>query len=114
MSAPTVALDGVHHRYGSTDALAIERLVFEPGATAVLAEIQEGSIRVGGLDPAVPTERTAIRRRLGYVAQRDGLPPRMKVAAFCDYVAALNDIDSARLRRRWRPPAARCGRTERP
>ena len=118
MTAPTVALDAVQHRYGAADALAIERLVFEPGSTAVLgpngsgkstllrllatvAEIQSGTIRVGGLDPADQIERTAIRRRLGYVAQRDGLPPRMRVGAFCDYVGALKEIDSARLRRRW-------------
>lgn len=118
MSAPTVALDAIQHRYGAADALAVDRLVFEPGATAVLgpngsgkstllrllatvAEIQSGSIRVDALDPTVQLERTAIRRRLGYVAQRDGLPPRMRVGAFCDYVAALKEIDSARLRRRW-------------
>jgi ABC-2 type transport system ATP-binding protein len=118
MSAPTVALDAVRHRYGSSEALAVDQLVFEPGSTAVLgpngsgkstllrllatvAEGQSGSIRVGGLDPADQLERTAIRRRLGYVAQRDGLPSRMRVDAFCDYVGALKEIESSRLRRRW-------------
>jgi ABC-2 type transport system ATP-binding protein len=113
-----VALDGVRHGYGGTEALTIDRLVFEPGSTAVLgpngsgkstllrllatvAAVQEGSLRVGGLDPADQLERTAIRRRLGYVAQRDGLPGRMKVDAYCDYVGALKEIDSARHRRRW-------------
>lgn len=118
MTAPTVALDAIQHRYGTADALAIDHLVFEPGSTAVLgpngsgkstmlrllatvAEIQTGTVRVAGLDPADQIERTAIRRRLGYVGQRDGLPPRMRVGAFCDYVGALKEIDSARLRRRW-------------
>lgn len=118
MTAPTVAVDGIGHRYGSRPALTVDRLVFESGSTAVLgpngsgkstllrllatvAELQDGTIRVDGLDPAVPLERTAIRRRLGYVAQRDGLPLRMRVGAFCDYVGALKEIDSARLRRRW-------------
>ena len=118
MNAPTIALNSIHHRYGSADALAIDRLVFEAGSTAVLgpngsgkstllrllatvAELQTGSIRVDALDPTDQLERAAIRRRLGYVAQRDGLPPRMKVGAFCDYVGALKEIDSARLRRRW-------------
>lgn len=118
MTGPTIALEALRHRYASTDALAIDRLVFEPGSTALLgpngsgkstllrliatvAEIQAGTIRVDGLDPRDQLERTAIRRRLGYVAQRDGLPPRMRVGAFCDYVGALKEIESARLRRRW-------------
>jgi ABC-2 type transport system ATP-binding protein len=118
MTGPSIALHGIQHRYGPADALAVDRLVFEAGSTAVLgpngsgkstllrllatvAEIQSGSIRIDGLDPEDQLERTAIRRRLGYVAQRDGLPPRMKAGAFCDYVGALKEIDSARLRRRW-------------
>jgi len=118
MTAPTISIDTLQHRYGAADALAIDRLVFEAGSTAVLgpngsgkstllrllatvAEVQSGTVRVGGLDPTDQVERTAIRRRLGYVAQRDGLPSRMRVAAFCDYVGALKEIESARLRRRW-------------
>ncbi|GJM38762.1 MAG: ABC transporter ATP-binding protein [Acidimicrobiales bacterium] len=116
--SPVVAVNGIQHRYGSKDALAVERLVFEGGSTAVLgpngsgkstllrllatvAELQTGTIRVDELDPLDALQRTAIRRRLGYVAQRDGLPPRMRVGAFLDYVGALKEIDSARLRRRW-------------
>ncbi|MDW3221233.1 MAG: ATP-binding cassette domain-containing protein [Acidimicrobiales bacterium] len=116
--SPVVAVDGIHHRYGTKDALAVERLVFEGGSTAVLgpngsgkttllrllatvAELQTGTIRVDDLDPVDALQRTAIRRRLGYVAQRDGLPPRMRVGALLDYVGALKEIDSARLRRRW-------------
>lgn len=118
MTAPMVAIESVHHRYGAADALAVDRLVFEAGSTAVLgpngsgkstllrllatvAEVQDGSVRVDGLDPSDQVQRTAIRRRLGYVAQRDGLPHRMRVGAFCDYVGALKEIDAARLRRRW-------------
>jgi ABC-2 type transport system ATP-binding protein len=118
MSAPAVAVESLAHRYGSRPALSIDRLVFDQGSTAVLgpngsgkttllrllatvAELQEGTIRVDGLDPTDQLQRTAIRRRIGYLAQRDGLPPRMRVRAFCDYVGALKEIDSARLRRRW-------------
>lgn len=118
MNAPTIAVESIAHSYGRHTALTIERLVFEGGSTAVLgpngsgkstllrllatvAELQEGSIRVDGLDPVDHLQRTAIRRRLGYLAQRDGLPPRMRVGEFCDYVGALKEIDSARLRRRW-------------
>jgi ABC-2 type transport system ATP-binding protein len=118
MNAPAIAVESITHRYGSRPALSIDRLVFDRGSTAVLgpngsgkttllrllatvAELQEGTIRVDGLDPSNQLQRTAIRRRTGYVAQRDGLPPRMRVSAFCDYVGALKEIDSARLRRRW-------------
>lgn len=118
MTAPTLALDGVAHHYGSKPALSIERIVFEPGATAVLGPNgsgkstllrllatvntpQTGEVRLGGLDPTDQVERTAVRRRLGYVAQRDGLPPRMRVGEYCDYVGALKEIGSPRLRRRW-------------
>ncbi len=118
MTAPTVAVDSIIHCYGARPALSISRLVFEGGSTAVLgpngsgkstllrllatvAELQEGTIRVDGLDPTDQLQRTAIRRRIGYVAQHDGFPTRMRVDAFCDYVGALKEIDSARLRRRW-------------
>lgn len=118
MTAPIVAVRDVRHRYGAKDALAVETLVFEAGSTAVLgpngsgkstllrllatvAELQSGTVRVAELDPSDQLQRTAIRRRLGYVAQRDGLPPRMRVGAFLDYVGALKEIDSERLRRRW-------------
>lgn len=118
MTAPTIAVSGVTHRYGDTLALDIGSLLTGRGATAVLGPngsgkstlmrllatlmvSQTGSIRIDGLDPAVPVERIAIRRRLGYVAQSDGLPGRMRVAEFCDYIAALKEIGPERLRRRW-------------
>ncbi len=118
MTAPTIALNGVSHSYGRTVALDLKDLITTGGATAILGPNgsgkstmlrllatllapQSGSIRIDGLDPTVPIERTAIRRRLGYVAQRDGLPARMRVSEFCDYVAALKEIGPSRLRRRW-------------
>lgn len=119
MNTPTIALTGVSHAYGrASPALVVPELVMAPGATAVLGPNGSGkstllrllatlhppgsgSIRVAGLDPTDPVERTAIRRRLGYVAQNDGLPPRMRVHDYCDYVAALKEIGPARLRRRW-------------
>lgn len=118
MTGPTIAIDGVTHQYGPRPALRIDRLVFEPGSTAVLgpngsgkstllrliatiSEVQAGSIRINGQDPVNQLERTAIRRQLGYVSQSDGLPARMRVGPFCDYVGALKEIESARLRRRW-------------
>lgn len=118
MTAPTLAVQALAHDYGDHRALDIERLLIEPGSTAVLGpngsgkstllrllatvtEIQSGTTRVDHLDPSDHVERTAIRRRLGYAAQSDGLPNRMRVNAYCDYVAALKEIREARLRRRW-------------
>ncbi len=118
MSAPTVDLQGVSHRYGSTNALSPMSLHLEGGSTAVLGAngsgkstllrliattvtAQSGSVRIGGLDASVPTERTSIRRRLGYATQHDGLPPRMTVGAYLDYVGALKELTPARRRARW-------------
>jgi len=118
MSAPTVAVTGLTQRHGTSFTLEVERFVTARGATAVLGpngsgkttllrilatltQPQVGSIRVELLNPSVPLERTAIRRRLGYVAQSDGLPGRMRVSEFCDYIGALKEIGPDRLRRRW-------------
>ncbi len=118
MNVPTISVDRLSHQYGRQIALDVDRLVTGPGATAVLGPngsgkstllqllatlmvAQSGSIRVDGLDPSTPLERTAIRRRLGYVAQHNGMPDRMRVAEYCDYVAALKEIGPERLRRRW-------------
>jgi len=118
MNAPTVAITDLTHRYGGSFTLGIDRLVSAGGATAVLGPNgsgkstllrlmatlvtpQTGTIRIDQLDPAIPLERTAIRRRLGYVAQSDGLPGRMRVSEFCDYIGALKEIGPDRLRRRW-------------
>jgi len=118
MNAPTVAVTDLSQRHGASFSLKIESLVSAGGATAVLGpngsgkttllrlvatltQPQAGTIRVDQLDPGVPIERTAIRRRLGYVAQSDGLPGRMRVSEFCDYIGALKEIGPDRLRRRW-------------
>ncbi len=118
MNAPTIALHGVSHRYGSTNALSPMSLRLEAGSTAVLGAngsgkstllrliattvvAQSGSVEIGGLDASVPNERTSIRRRLGYATQHDGLPPRMTVGAYLDYVGALKELTPARRRARW-------------
>ena len=118
MSAPTIAVTGLTHRYGSKPALELEDLVVAPGATVVLGPngsgkstlmrllatvsgVQSGSLRIDGLDPSVFGERTAIRRRLGYQTQSGALPPSMRVDAFCDYVGSLKEIAGVRNRRRW-------------
>ncbi len=118
MPGPVVSFESLGQRYGAKAVLALDPTVLDGGITAVLGpngsgkstllklaatvtEPSSGSIRVAGLDPSDPAERTAIRRRLGYVAQDDGLPGRMRVREYCNYVAALKEIGPARLRRRW-------------
>jgi ABC-2 type transport system ATP-binding protein len=113
-----ITVESVCHSYGATTALDIGHLVIGPGATAILgpngsgkstllrlvatvANRQSGSLRIDGLDPDDPAARVAIRRRLGYLGQDDGLPPRMRVGEFCEYVGALKEIRPQRLRRRW-------------
>jgi len=113
-----LVLDHLRLSYGATPALDLPRLTIDHGATAVLgpngsgkstllrmvatvAAPNTGEIHLSGLAAADDVERTAIRRRLGYVTQTDGLPGRMRVHEYMDYVAALKEIGPARLRRRW-------------
>ncbi len=118
MSGPTITVTSLTQRHGISFTLRVDSFVSAGGATAILGpngsgkttllrllatltQPETGSIRVDVLDPTVPVERTAIRRRLGYVAQSNGLPDRMRVSEFCDYVGALKEIGPDRLRRRW-------------
>ena len=55
-------------------------------------------MRVLGLDPEVPAERTGIRRQLGYQPQEVGFPRGFTAFAFVDYIALLKE---------WTQPAAR-------
>ena len=55
-------------------------------------------MRVLGLDPGDPAERTEIRRQLGYLPQEVGFPRGFTAFAFVDYVALLKE---------WPQPAAR-------
>ena len=106
MSAPSVVTTGLRQAAGSTTLVDVDGLTIEPGATAVLgpngagkstllrmlATVSRpagGSVHIDRLDVADPVERTAVRRRLGYVAQANGLPSRMRVGAYLDYVGAL-------------------------
>jgi ABC-2 type transport system ATP-binding protein len=48
-------------------------------------------VRVLGLDPEAPAERTGIRRRLGYLPQEVGFPRGFTAFAFVDYIALLKE-----------------------
>jgi ABC-2 type transport system ATP-binding protein len=60
----------------------------------------EGRMRMLGLDPAVPDERTDIRRQLGYMPQEPGFHRQFTAFEFVDYVAILKEMTDRRARHR--------------
>ena len=118
MTAPVVHGTDLRQRAGKTTILDVGDLMIGPRATAVLGPngsgkstllrllatvnpTSDGTLSVGGVAASDQVGRAAIRRRLGYVPQRDGLPSRMRVHEYLDYVGALKEIGPDRLRRRW-------------
>ena len=104
----TVTLSGVDKTYGRTEALAKVDLTLAPGITGLLGPngagkttllrilatalaADRGRVRVLGADPAVMADRTAIRRRLGYVPQETGFPRGFTAFGFVDYIAILKE-----------------------
>jgi ABC-2 type transport system ATP-binding protein len=65
-------------------------------ATTLAAD--SGRLRLLGLDPAVPAERTEIRRALGYLPQEPGFYRHFTAFEFVDYVAVLKQMTDARSR----------------
>lgn len=118
MNPPVLHATELRQAAGSTTILELGDLTLHGGVTAVLGpngsgkstllrllatvnEPADGTLSVNGVAASDATARAAIRRRLGYVPQRDGLPPRMRVHEYLDYVGALKEIGPDRLRRRW-------------
>jgi ABC-2 type transport system ATP-binding protein len=104
----SVRLRGVGRTFGSAWALRDVSLDLSPGVTGLLGPNgagkttllrllatalppSHGEIRMLGLDPAVPAERTEVRRRLGYLPQEIGFPRAFTAFAFVDYVAVLKE-----------------------
>jgi len=104
----TVTLTGVTRRYGRGVALDGVDLSLSTGVTGLLGPNgagkttllrmlatvlppSEGRLRMFGLDPDDPHQRTAIRRRLGYLPQEAGYPRGFTTFQFVDYVAALKE-----------------------
>ena len=112
----TVRIQGLGKRYGSTVALDDLDLELGTGVTGLLGPNgagkttllrclatalapDRGRVEAYGLDPAVATHRTALRRRLGYLPQDPGLYPNFSAAALLDYVAVLKEMTDGRRRR---------------
>jgi ABC-2 type transport system ATP-binding protein len=104
-------------RYGATDAVAGLSLDIGPGVTGLLGpngagkttlmrmlatvlSPSEGHLRMLGLDPADPGERTDIRRQLGYMPQEPGFHRQFTAFEFVDYVAILKEMTDRRARHR--------------
>ena len=59
----------------------------------------DGSLRLLGFDPGRASERTEIRRRLGYLPQDVGLYPGFTAYELVDYVAVLKEMTDTERRR---------------
>jgi ABC-2 type transport system ATP-binding protein len=75
---------------GKTTLLRMLATVLAPDA---------GDLRLLGLDPGRPHERTEIRRRLGYLPQSPGLYPGFTPFDLVDYVAVLKEHSDPQWRR---------------
>ncbi len=111
-SRPTVSLVGVAKSYRGTVALDGVDLTFSPGVTGLLGPngagkttllrilatvlaADGGTLKLLGRDPAEPSERTDIRRRLGYLPQELGFPRGFSAFSFVDYMAVLKEWSDA-------------------
>ena len=112
----TVRITGLGKRYGATTALDELDLTIGPGVTGLLGPNgagkttllrclatalapDQGRIEAFGLDPAVAAQRTALRRRLGYLPQDPGLYPNFTASALLDYVGVLKELTDTSRRR---------------
>jgi ABC-2 type transport system ATP-binding protein len=117
MSQTTIAMTELRKRYGASDAVASLSLEIGPGVTGLLGPNgagkttlmrmlatvlapTEGRLRMLGLDPADPDERTDIRRQLGYMPQEPGFHRQFTAFEFIDYVAILKEMTDRRTRHR--------------
>jgi ABC-2 type transport system ATP-binding protein len=111
----SVAVHDLTKRFGSTVALDAVDLALEPGVTGLLgpngagkttlmriiatvAAPDRGGVTTFGHDPATPSGRLEIRRRLGYQPQEPGFHEHFTCFQFVDYVAILKEWSHRRER----------------
>lgn len=114
--APTVAVHELTVRYRSNLAVNSVSMTLHNGVTGLLGPNgagkttllrtlatalapDSGGIKVLGLDPGRPQQRTQIRRHLGYLPQSPGFHPHFTAFEFVDYVAILREITNRAERR---------------
>lgn len=127
MTTVTVSVSGLRKRYGSVAALdgvdfelteGITGLLGPNGAgkttllrcLATVLAPDAGSIEVFGFDPDRSSQRTEIRRRLGYMPQEPGFYQSFTCFDFLDYLAILKEhVDPAARHDAVREALARTG-----
>ena len=115
MAPATLAVDRVQRRYGRAFAVdgvslsahgGVVALVGPNGAgkttllrcLATVLPPSAGSVHVDGLDVTHPDQRTAVRRRLGYLPQEAAFAPHARVFDVVDYVGIVKDQHDVRRR----------------
>jgi ABC-2 type transport system ATP-binding protein len=122
-----VRIAGVHKRYGSVRALDGVDFELSDGITGLLGPNgagkttllrclatvlapDSGEIEVFGFDPNRPSERTEVRRRLGYMPQEPGFYQSFTCFDFLDYLAILKEhVESSARHEKVREALARTG-----
>jgi ABC-2 type transport system ATP-binding protein len=111
----TIEVAHVTKRYGSTRAVDDVSLTAGHGMVGLLGPNgagkttllrmlatvlapDTGELRLLSRDPGRATQRTQIRRRLGYLPQEPGFHPSFTAFAFVDYVAILKELTERRAR----------------
>jgi len=111
----TVTLRSVRQRFGKTTALDDVSLDLDPGITGLLGPngagkttllrlvatvlgAEQGQVRLLDRDPSDGIQRTAIRRRLGYLPQEPGFHRQFTAFEFVDYVAILKEWTQRKAR----------------
>jgi ABC-2 type transport system ATP-binding protein len=114
-TTPSVRVDGLSKRFGSTVALDDVAVAFAPGISGLLGpngagkttmlrilatvlNADDGRIDVLGADPSTAEGRLRIRRRLGYLPQEPGFHRSFTAFDFVDYVAILKEWGDRRER----------------
>lgn len=116
MTAAQIFAEQLGVSFGDRRALDGAGLVAQGGITAVLGPNgagkstflrclatvlapDDGRVLIDGLDPRHESDRTEIRRRLGFVPQDGGPDPRARVYDVLDYLAVLKGHRDERHRR---------------